>query len=622
MASPFGVKFVSSSRVLFPELQNDSTPKESSLLGQTGLMQKFSASSGMPGCSTASLIRPIPVAPFALHGFEVQKEETAIQQPAVYPKDSYESKENASGGYQSSLPPLYQPNPMGFEPNKEALSPEWEQRTIPSPSRNTKNNLLNPILRDKELLEQAIYKDPTLSDPQLRQAMVDALRNGANKMLVYIKNFLDGSKLNSLGTVDDEKGLKNEVSSQPINNTLQPGDWNHELRNTLNNILCHLKCLEEQEDRLSPILMLQISYNHLSSVAADIIDLNNVKPIRLKPERFTIKKLVERLSATTANNKGVEIEFRENAFQNENQVIEGDLTRLTQILVNLISNAVKFAPMNDYVSEKVIVNIDLEKDLESAATIKFGVTNGGPCIPVEKQKLLFQRFSQLENQPDGPTESGSSGLGLLISQKCVELMGGKSIQVHSPLDQATKLGTRFDFVLPFNKIDDRQIRVISPSTPKTRNLMEPGPLWILVADDEGTTRKAFARWYGSNKFPADYIADIVNDGSVAVENFSRSEQPYQVVILDMTMPILGGWEAARRINEIALKRMQPLPLIIFCTGEVGIDELQAEAAKSNDPALRALANEKNVMYYIKPTPFAEVVKQSIEEGTNRLRGKG
>jgi CheY-like chemotaxis protein len=234
--------------------------------------------------------------------------------------------------------------------------------------------------------------------------------------------------------------------------------------------------------------------------------------------------------------------------------INADGPRLQQILCNLLSNAVKFTRSGE-VSVRVIV-----ADTQ-APHVAIAVGDTGIGIPDDKLGLLFQRFSQLDGSI--AREFGGTGLGLAISQRLVELMGGR-ITVQSVVGQ----GSNFTIVLPLQQAKAparSHVATIDASGPRG------GALRVLVAEDNVVNQKLIRAILKD----AGYPTELVNNGREAIT--AVQENDYDLLLMDVQMPVMDGWQAAAEIRKLPGAAGQ-IPMIALTAHVLAEDVARCEAA--------------------------------------------
>ncbi|MFZ4688611.1 MAG: PAS domain S-box protein [Polymorphobacter sp.] len=322
----------------------------------------------------------------------------------------------------------------------------------------------------------------------------------------------------------------------------------HEIRTPMNAIMGIADLLAKtpltpEQDKYVQIF--RRSGDNLLNLINDILDLSKVEASQLDLERtgFSLgdhlEKVIE-MVAPRAQEKNLTLVCT-TACNVSNDLV-GDPTRLRQVLLNLLGNAIKF-------TETGSVTLTVEPDNVSAVptALRFTVTDTGIGIAGDKLSRVFERFTQADSSTT--RRFGGSGLGLTISRRLVELMGGR-IWVSSTVDQ----GSAFAFAVPF-EIWSTANR--PTSAPIGSDASEPlKPLRILMAEDSADNCTiALAYLEGTP-----YLVDIAETGLIACEMFKTGH--YDVVLMDRQMPVMDGLTATRTLRawETANGRA-PTPII-------------------------------------------------------------
>lgn len=310
----------------------------------------------------------------------------------------------------------------------------------------------------------------------------------------------------------------------------------HEIRTPMNGILGFAKLLEEslkEKEQQEYIHVIIKSGDDLLVILNDILDFSRMEagkttfesiPINLHDIIHSTVMMIE--SKAKQKNIGLEISIDEKIPSE----ILGDSVRLNQVLLNLISNAVKFTEKG-----KIAISVRCVEETKSKVTLEFSVKDTGIGIPFEKQVKIFESFEQAAT--DTTRRFGGTGLGLSIVKQLVELQGGQ-ISVTSKPGQ----GSDFHFQLSFLKIkgpkyikEPEQIATI-PQVNKS--------LRVLVAEDNPINRMLATKVLQNQGFET----DIAENGKIALEKYKT--QQYDVILMDLQMPEMDGYEATMQIRKM------------------------------------------------------------------------
>ncbi len=334
----------------------------------------------------------------------------------------------------------------------------------------------------------------------------------------------------------------------------------HEIRTPINGVIGIANLLMEEdltEVQREYVQTLQFSAHHLSSIVSDILDFSKIESGNLVLEKvpFNLQVVTSNVfKLFDSNAKEKQLQFKFLPDPRINFLLSGDYVRLSQVLANLLSNAIKF-------TEKGAVEFayTLKENAEKSIKVIFTITDTGIGIAAQKLEQVFDNFSQADAST--ARKYGGTGLGLPISKKLVELLGGE-ISVESHLGQ----GSVFTVVLAFEKHIEKQhtAAVLPPAAAKKHDLTG---MKILVAEDNNVNilvlTPLLKRW------GAEYA--VAKDGQEAIDFVQKED--FDVIIMDIQMPNVDGRAATSMIRRLEDERKRNVPIIAF-TAEAAVETRQ------------------------------------------------
>jgi PAS domain S-box-containing protein len=370
-------------------------------------------------------------------------------------------------------------------------------------------------------------------------------------------------------------------------------NMSHEIRTPMNAIIGFTKVILKTEltaKQKEYLMAIKMSGDSLIVLINDILDLAKVDSGKMTFEKtpfklaFTITSMLH-LFETKIQEKNLKLIT--NYDEKIPEVLLGDPVRLNQIILNLVSNAVKFTNKGS-----ITVSINLLSQDDEKATIEFEVTDTGIGIKPSKIGKIFENFQQATNTTS--RLYGGTGLGLAIVKQLVEAQGGK-IEIESKVNK----GSTFSFVLDFQKttinaVHEPEILELDSTIKNTK---------ILVVEDMELNQLLMKTLLDDFGFEC----DITANGKLAIEKLKT--KTYDIILMDLQMPEMNGFEATEYIRK---KMKLEIPIIALTADVTTVDVEKCKAVGMNDyiakPVDERLLYSKLIAFSKKPVVVIEHIK--------------
>ncbi len=435
------------------------------------------------------------------------------------------------------------------------------------------------IRTKKDVLEKKIYL--FLEDMTEHYKNVHQIKQVRNESIIQ---FNIVQELNN--QLEVQRGFKNKFLA----------NVSHEIRTPLNSIqgfINVLKMSNISKEQLDLVNIIEDSSETLVTILDDLLDISKIEAGRLeiKNRRFDFKSFINVLSKTYAlRAEEKRLEFTCELGENIPRFLVGDRLRINQVLINLLENALRYTHKGS-----IRMNISTDSRNLRRLPITFEIIDTGIGIAPENMDKIFESFTQLEKRG----LFGGSGLGLSIVKQLTDLMDS-DLEVKSIEGE----GSSFMFTITLGVSHDQRSKTQEQVAPLVSLPAEKtkGKKRILYGEDIEVNQLLMTKFFAEH---GGYSLDIAKNGEWVIEYLER--YPYDLLLLDLTMPVMDGFDAATAIRNHSNKKIQKIPIIALSARTTEEEKMEAKEVGIN-------------AYLTKPINQA-LMFETIERLLNRYKKK-
>jgi len=392
---------------------------------------------------------------------------------------------------------------------------------------------------------------------------IGILATSFNQMTDTMEHYIDELRT----TEETLKKEKERAEASEKTKQLFLANMSHEIRTPMNGILGFAKLMEESlkdEELLEYVRIIIKSGDDLLVILNDILDFERMEAGKVTFETipFNLREVIHSIiTMVKVKSKQKNLYVRYHVDKQIPEMLSGDSVRLNQVLLNLISNAIKFTEDGG-----VNISVSCVQESKTRMILEFAIKDTGIGIPLDKQGKVFESFEQAA--ADTTRKFGGTGLGLAIVKQLVELQGGE-VWVNSEPGS----GSNFGFRLPFEKgtVEDKAIHTDKPDIVVDEKYHPR----VLIVEDNPINRmlviKVLEKW--------GFQTDIAENGQIALDKYSEND--YNIILMDLQMPVKDGYETTQDIRALKSAK-KDVPIIAMTAHAIKGERERCLAIGMND----------------------------------------